>query len=58
MPYILKEFDSIKNKKIEDFLCEDIKLDNKLISKLLEKTKIFDEKGKIFQKNQKINQKK
>lgn len=58
MPYILKEFDSIKNKKIEDFLCEDIKLDNKLISKLLEKTKIFDEKGKIFQKNQKIKSKK
>ena len=58
MPYILKEYDSIKNKKIEDFLFEDINLDNKLISKLLEKTKIFDENGRRFQKNQKIKSKK
>lgn len=58
MPYILKEFDSIKNKKIEDFLFEDVKLEKKLINKLIDKTKIFDEKGKRFQKNQKIKSKK
>lgn len=58
MPYILKEYDSIKNKRIEDFLLEDAKLDKKLIEKLLDKTKIFDENSRRFRKNQKIKSKK
>ena len=43
MPYIKKEFKTIKGKKIEDFLLQDISLDSKLLLTLLEKGKITDE---------------
>ncbi len=52
MPYIKKEFKTIKGKKIEDFLIQDIPLDSKLLLTLLEKGKISDEKNKRLQKNQ------
>ena len=58
MPYILKEFDSIYNKRIEKFLQEDVKLETSLINKLLEKTKVLDENNRRYQKNQKIKSKK
>ena len=46
MPYIKKEFKTIKGKKIEDFLLQDISLDSKLLLTLLEKGKITDENNK------------
>lgn len=52
MPYIKKEFKTIKGKKIEDFLLQDIPLDSKLLLSLLEKGKITDENNKRLQKNQ------
>ena len=52
MPYIKKEFKTIKGKKIEDFLLEDISIDSKLVLNLLEKGKITDENNKRLQKNQ------
>ena len=52
MPYIKKEFKTIKGKKIEDFLLQDIPLDSKLLLSLLEKAKITDENNKRLQKNQ------
>ena len=52
MPYIKKEFETIKGKKIEDFLLEDISIDSKLTLNLLEKGKITDENNKRLQKNQ------
>ena len=52
MPYIKKEFKTIKGKKIEDFLIQDIPLDSKLLLTLLEKGKISDENNKRLQKNQ------
>ena len=52
MPYIKKEFKTIKGKKIEDFLLEDISIDSKLTLNLLEKGKITDENNKRLQKNQ------
>ncbi len=52
MPYIKKEFKTIKGKKIEDFLLQDISLDSKLLLTLLEKGKITDENNKRLQKNQ------
>ena len=52
MPYIKKEFETIKGKKIEDFLIEDISIDSKLTLNLLEKGKITDENNKRLQKNQ------
>ena len=51
MPYIKKEFETIKGKKIEDFL-ETLNLDLKLTLSLLEKGKISDENNNRLQKNQ------
>jgi 23S rRNA pseudouridine1911/1915/1917 synthase len=52
LPYIKKEFKTIKGKKIDDFLKEDINIDFKLTLTLLEKGKITDENNKRLQKNQ------
>lgn len=57
MPYIKKEFKTIKGKKIEEFLNQDIKIDSKLLLTLLEKGKITDENNKRLQKNQIIKSK-
>ena len=54
MPYIKKEFQTIKGKKIEDFLLHNIPYDSKLLLSLLEKGKISDENNKRLQKNQTI----
>ena len=51
MPYIKKEFQTIKGKKIEEFL-ETLDIDLKLCLSLLEKGKISDENNKRLQKNQ------
>ena len=54
MPYIKKEFKTIKGKKIEEFLTQDILIDSKLLLSLLEKGKITDENNTRLQKNQLI----
>ena len=54
MPYIKKEFKTIKGKKIEEFLTQDIPIDSKLLLTLLEKGKITDENNSRLQKNQTI----
>jgi 23S rRNA pseudouridine1911/1915/1917 synthase len=51
LPYIKKEFKTLKGKKIEEFL-ETLSLDLKLCLSLLEKGKITDENNKRLQKNQ------
>lgn len=51
MPYIKKEFQTIKGKKIEEFL-QTLNIDSKLCLTLLEKGKITDENNKRLQKNQ------
>jgi 23S rRNA pseudouridine1911/1915/1917 synthase len=51
LPYIKKEFKTIKGEKIEDFL-ETLNIDLKLCLTLLEKGKITDENNKRLQKNQ------
>jgi 23S rRNA pseudouridine1911/1915/1917 synthase len=51
LPYIKKEFKTIKGEKIEKFL-ETLNLDLKLTLNLLEKGKITDENNKRLQKNQ------
>lgn len=52
MPYIKKEFKTIKGIKIEEFLLQNIQIDSKLLLTLLEKGKITDENNKRLQKNQ------
>ena len=51
MPYIKKEFKTIKGKKIEEFLTQDIPIDSKLLLTLLEKGKITDENNSRLQSN-------
>ena len=51
LPYIKKEFQTIKGKKIEEFL-ETLNIDLKLCLALLEKGKISDENNNRLQKNQ------
>jgi 23S rRNA pseudouridine1911/1915/1917 synthase len=51
LPYIKKEFKTIKGGKIEEFL-ENLSIDSKLLLTLLEKGKITDEKNSRLQKNQ------
>lgn len=51
MPYIKKEFKTIKGKKIEEFL-QTLPLDLKFCLTLLEKGKITDENNNRLQKNQ------
>ena len=51
MPYIKKEYQTIKEKKIEEFL-ETLDINLKLCLSLLEKGKISDENNKRLQKNQ------
>jgi 23S rRNA pseudouridine1911/1915/1917 synthase len=57
LPYIKKKFRTIIDKKIEDFLLEDINIDSKLSLTLLEKGKITDENNKRLQKSQIIKSK-
>jgi 23S rRNA pseudouridine1911/1915/1917 synthase len=52
LPYIKKEFKTIKGKKIEEFLTSYIPIDPKLTLSLLEKGKIIDKNNKRLQKNQ------
>ena len=52
MPYIKKEFKTIKGKKIEDFLLQDISLDSKHLLTLIEKGKKTYEKNKIPHKKE------
>ncbi|MFA9374890.1 MAG: RluA family pseudouridine synthase [Poseidonibacter sp.] len=52
MPYVLKEFKTIKGKKIEHFLEEDVKINKTLALKLLAKGKITDQINKRLQKSQ------
>ena len=47
MPYIKKEFKTIKGKKIEDFLLEDISIDSKLYTPI--------DQGIVILKNAKEN---
>lgn len=54
MPYIKKEFKTIKNMKIEEFLLNHTKLEEKLVLNLLKIGKIIDENNKRFQQNETI----
>ena len=50
MPYVLKKYDVIAGKKVEDFLVDAIKLSETLAHKLLKHAKIVDHENKRLQK--------
>jgi 23S rRNA pseudouridine1911/1915/1917 synthase len=50
MPYVLKQYNVIAGKKVEDFLVDVVKLSETLAHKLLKNAKIVDHKNKRLQK--------
>ncbi len=50
LPYILKKYDVIKGKKVEDFLVDVVKLSQTLALKLLKNARIVDHKKRRLQK--------
>ena len=50
MPYVLKQYDVIAGKKIEDFLVDVVKLSETLAHKLLRNARIVDHKDRPLQK--------
>ncbi len=50
LPYILKQYDVITGKKVEDFLMEVVKFSEKLTLKLLKNSRITDHKNRPVQK--------
>ncbi len=50
MPYILKKYDVIEGKKVEDFLIDVVKLSETLALKLLKNSRIVDHKKRRLQK--------
>jgi len=50
LPYVLKKYDVVAGKKIEDFLVDVVKLSKTLAHKLLKNAKITDHKNKRLQK--------
>ena len=54
MPYILKQYDVIKDEKIEEFLVNVVQLSESLAYKLLNKGRIFDDKKRCLRKGQSV----
>lgn len=52
MPYVLKRYDVIEGKKVENFLIDDVNLSESLAFKLLQKGRIIDDKKRRLQKGQ------
>lgn len=52
MPYVLKRYDVINGKKVEDFLVDSVNLSEPLAVKLLQKGRIVDDKKRRLQKGQ------
>lgn len=52
MPFILKKYPSIKGKKIQLFLLNEVGLSMSVSQKLLSKGRVFDENGNRFQNGQ------
>ena len=50
MPYVLKQYDVIEAKKVEDFLVDDVNLSETLAHKLLKNARIVDHKNRRLQK--------
>lgn len=54
MPFILKEFLAIKDKKIQQFLIDEVGLSISMSQKLIAKCRVFDENNKVLQNGEKL----
>jgi len=57
LPFILKKFKAIKDKKIQIFLVKELKYSTKVAQKLTSKGRVFDENMKVINPGQKIQTK-
>lgn len=54
MPFILKEFLATKDKKIQQFLIDEVGLSISMSQKLIAKCRVFDENNKVLQNGEKL----
>lgn len=54
MPFILKKYEAIKDKKLSLFLLQDLKIDHKLAQRIASKGRIFDEQMNTIAPNDTI----
>lgn len=54
MPFILKKYKAIKDKKLSLFLLQDLKIDHKLAQRIASKGRIFDEEMNTIAPNENI----
>jgi len=54
LPFILKEFLAIKDKKIQQFLIDEVGLSISMSQKLIAKCRVFDENNKVLQNGEKL----
>ena len=54
MPFILKKYKAIKDKKLSLFLLQDLKIDHKLAQRIASKGRIFDEEMNAIAPNENI----
>ncbi len=54
MPFILKKFPTVKGKKIQQFLIDEVGLSISISQKLLAKCRVFDENNKVLQNGEKL----
>ena len=54
MPFVLKKFTSVKGKKIQQFLIDEVGLTISSSQKLLAKCRVFDENNKVLQNGEKL----
>jgi 23S rRNA pseudouridine1911/1915/1917 synthase len=54
LPFILKKYEAIKDKKLSLFLLQDLKIDHRLAQRIASKGRIFDEEMNTIAPNDKI----
>jgi 23S rRNA pseudouridine1911/1915/1917 synthase len=54
MPFVLKKYDAIVGKKIQQFLLNEVGLTMSVSQKLLAKKRVFDDQGNMLQNGQLI----
>ena len=55
MPFVLKKFNAVKGKKIQQFLLDDAGLSSSISQRLLAKNRVFDDQGNALKNGQILN---
>ena len=52
MPFLFKKYNTVKGKKVQQFLLDEAKLSSSVSQKLLSKNRVFDDQGNILKNGQ------